>query len=55
MVFDGGMLLLILGGIIVIGTVYLMVKQYETRMVLFCAGLLMAIIAGDPFAAFKGF
>jgi DcuC family C4-dicarboxylate transporter len=55
MAFDGGMALLILGGIIVAGTVYLMVKQYETRMVLFCAGLLMAIIAGDPFAAFKGF
>ena len=47
--------LLVLGGIIVLGTIYLMVKQYETRMVLFCAGLLMAIMAGDPFAAFKGF
>jgi C4-dicarboxylate transporter, DcuC family len=32
-----------------------MVKQFETRMVLFCAGLLMSIAAGDPFAAFKGF
>jgi C4-dicarboxylate transporter, DcuC family len=47
--------LLVLGGVIVLGTIYLMVKQYETRMVLFCAGLLMAILAGDPFAAFKGF
>jgi len=47
--------LLVLGGVIVLGTIYLMVKQYETRMVLFCAGLLMAIMAGDPFAAFKGF
>ncbi len=55
MAFDWGIVLLMLGGIIVAGTVYLMVKQYETRMVLFCAGLLMAIIAGDPFAAFKGF
>jgi len=49
------LVLLVLGFIIVIGTIFLMVKQYETRMVLFCAGLLMAIIAGDPFAAFKGF
>jgi C4-dicarboxylate transporter, DcuC family len=49
------MVLLGIGGIIVVGTIYLMVKQYETRMVLFCAGLLMAIIAGDPFAAFRGF
>jgi len=47
--------LLVLGGIVVIGTIYLMIKQYEVKMVLFCAGLLMAIMAGNPFAAFKGF
>ncbi len=47
--------LLVLGGIIVAATIYLMVKQYEVKMVLFCSGLLMTILAGDPMAAFKGF
>jgi DcuC family C4-dicarboxylate transporter len=32
-----------------------MIKRYETRMVLFCAGLLMCLIAGNPMAAFTGF
>ncbi|MHC1758445.1 MAG: C4-dicarboxylate transporter DcuC [Negativicutes bacterium] len=43
------------GGVIVIAAIYLLVKQYETRMVLFCSGLLLATIAGQPFAAFKAF
>jgi DcuC family C4-dicarboxylate transporter len=47
--------LLVLGGIIVAATIYLMVKQYEVKMVLFCSGLLMTILAGDPMAAFRGF
>lgn len=48
-------MLLILGGIIVIATIYLLIKQVETRMVLFCSGLLMAIIAGHPMAGFDAF
>lgn len=48
-------MLLALGVVIVAVTIYLLIKQYETRMVLFCAGLLMAILAGQPFAAFKAF
>lgn len=48
-------MIMVLGGIIVLITIYLLVKQYETRMVLFCSGLAMAIIAGDPMAAFKAF
>jgi len=48
-------MLLALGCIILIATVVLMVKQYETRMVLFVAGLLMAALAGQPMAAFTGF
>lgn len=46
---------LIFGCIVIVVTVYLLIKQYETRMVLFCSGLVMAIIAGDPMAAFKAF
>lgn len=48
-------MLMIFGGIIVLLTIYFLVKQYETRMVLFCSGLTMAIIAGDPLAAFNAF
>lgn len=48
-------MLLIIGLFIVAVTIYLLIKQYETRMVLFCSGLLMAIIAGQPMEAFKAF
>jgi len=48
-------MLLALGCVILLATVVLMVKQYETRMVLFVAGLLMAVLAGQPLAAFTGF
>ena len=43
------MLLMTISGIvIVIGTIYCLVKRYETRLVLFCSGLLMTIIGGAP-------
>ncbi|WP_196602331.1 C4-dicarboxylate transporter DcuC [Pectinatus frisingensis] len=43
------------GIIIVIGTIYCLVKRYETRLVLFCSGLLMTIIGGNPMAAMTSF
>lgn len=48
-------MLVAIGGIIVLGTIVLMVKQYETRLVMFCSGMLMALIAGGPMAGFKAF
>lgn len=51
----GAIMLLILGALVVCVVIYLMVKQYETRLVLFCAGMVLAIAAGDPMAAFNGF
>lgn len=48
-------MLLIVGGLVVCAVIYLMVKQYETRLVLFCAGMFLAIVAGNPMAAFNGF
>lgn len=48
-------MLVAIGGVIVLGTIVLMVKQYETRLVMFCSGMLMALIAGDPMAGFKAF
>lgn len=48
-------MLIILGAIVVVVTIVLMVKQYETRLVLFCAGMIMALLAGEPMAPFKAF
>ena len=48
-------MLLAIGGLVVLAVVYLMVKQYETRLVLFCAGFVLALAAGDPMAPFKAF
>lgn len=41
--------------IVVIGTVYALIKRYETRLVLLCAGFLMAILSLEPMVAFKQF
>lgn len=43
------------GVLIVCLTIYLLVKQYETRMVLFGSGLLMASLTLKPLAAFDAF
>jgi DcuC family C4-dicarboxylate transporter len=48
-------MLIFISCIIVAITIYLLVKQYETRLVLFCSGLAMALIAGEPMAPFKAF
>jgi C4-dicarboxylate transporter, DcuC family len=48
-------MLIMLGILIVLVTIYLLIKQYENRMVLFCAGLAMALLALNPMAAFKAF
>ena len=44
-----------LSGLIVIGTIVLLVKHVETRLVLFGAGMLLALLAGEPFGAFTAF
>ena len=41
--------------VIVIGTIYCLIKRYETRLVLFCSGLLMTIIGGAPMDTMKAF
>ncbi|WP_110954442.1 C4-dicarboxylate transporter DcuC [Anaerosinus massiliensis] len=43
------------GAIIVILTLIAIAKRYETRMVLFAAGFLMAIIGGNPLGAMTAF
>lgn len=48
-------LLLWVGIAIVIGTIVLLVKGFETRVVLLAAGFTMAILGRDPFAAFNAF
>lgn len=44
-----------LGGIIVLITFAAIVKRYETRMVLFLSGLLMAAVSGKPLEAINAF
>ena len=41
-----------LGILVIIVMIYLLAKRYETRMVLFGAGMAMALIAGQPMGAF---
>lgn len=48
-------MLVILGILIVAATVYLLIKQYDTKLVLFTAGVLMALIGGNPIAALNAF
>jgi DcuC family C4-dicarboxylate transporter len=48
-------MLIFIGCIIILITIYLLVKQYETRMILFCAGVAMALVAGEPMAPLKAF
>ena len=48
-------LMLWVGAAIVFGAIYFLVKGWETRLILFTAGFLMAILAGDPMKAFRFF
>ena len=40
---------------VVCATVWALVRRYETRLVLLVAGLVMALLSGDPIAAFRQF
>lgn len=48
-------MLILIGTLVIIGAIYFLIKRKEARMVLFAAGLLMAIFAGKPMAAFDAF
>ena len=41
--------------IVVIGTVWALIKRYATRLVLLTSGLLMTLLSLDPYAAFQQF
>ncbi|MEN6412709.1 MAG: C4-dicarboxylate transporter DcuC [Veillonellales bacterium] len=47
--------MVIIGAVITIITFILMLKRYETRMILFCSGLLMTAVSGDVLLGFKAF
>lgn len=47
--------MLILGCILVLITLFLLIKRYEARMVLVAAGIVMCACAGDPMAALNSF
>ncbi len=50
-----GTLAIIIGVLVVAVVVYLLIKQYETRMVLLGAGLLMCVVSLQPLLAFEAF
>ena len=47
--------MLILGCILVLITLFLLIKRYEARMVLVAAGIIMCACAGNPMAALNSF
>lgn len=47
--------MIIIGIAIVLVTIYLLIKQYETKMILFASGILMCTIGGNPLAGFNAF
>ena len=40
---------------VVAATIYCLVKRYETRLVLFCSGLVLTLIGGAPMDTMKAF
>lgn len=48
-------MLIWIGCATILCTVYLLIKQYETRLVLLSAGIFMCALAGNPMAAFSAF
>lgn len=48
-------MMLALGIIVIIATIYLLLKRYDSRLILLAAGVVMAILAGKPMAAFTAF
>lgn len=49
------MMMTISGVIVVIVTIYCLIKRYETRLVLFTSGLILSLIGGAPYDVFKAF
>ena len=48
-------MMLIIGVILVIITIYFLVKRYDARLVLLASGIIMACVAGTPMAALNSF
>ena len=48
-------MMLIIGALIVLVVIWLLLKRYESRMVLIAAGILMCVIAGKPMASLDAF
>ena len=48
-------MMMIAGIIIVIATVYFLVKQYDARFVLLASGIIMACIGGVPMSSLDAF
>lgn len=46
---------IIIGLVVILATMYCLAKRFESRLVLFLAGLILSCIAMDPMAVFKAF
>ncbi|MDF2569747.1 MAG: dcuD 1 [Sporomusa sp.] len=48
-------MMLILGVVVIIATIYFLLKRYDSRLILLASGVFMAILAGKPMEAFNAF
>lgn len=48
-------MMLAIGAIVVIGTIYFLMKRYDARLVLLASGIIMACLAGTPMASLNAF
>lgn len=48
-------LMIWIGVVVIIAVVYLLIKQWETRLILLGAGILLCLLSTSPMAAFKAF
>ena len=46
---------IVIGLVILIVTITLMIKKYDSKVLLLCGGLLMAVLGGNPVAGLKGY
>ena len=49
------MIIQIIAALVIVATIYLLIKKYETRMVLIAAGLVLCIISLVPMDALNAF
>lgn len=49
------LMMIAIGTILVVATIYFLIKRYDARLVLLASGILMATVAGNPMASLNAF